>query len=480
MYEKFYNLTEEPFRLSPNSRFCYRHATYKKAFAYMQYALHRGEGFVMVTGQPGTGKTTLINELTSSMSQSDTEFANLSSTQLEGDDLLRMVAFNFGLEAQHTNKATLLHQLESFFRKTHDAGRRPLLIIDEAQGLSRTALEELRLMTNLQQRNQPLLQIFLVGQEELRELVLSPQLEQLHQRIVAACHLEPLGEDETEHFIKHRLVQVNWRNDPSFDRAIYPLIHQFSLGIPRWINLICSRLMLHGMVEEKHRLGLQDIQTVLQGLMEEQLLPTRLYTGQAQLLQEIAEAPGVEESARDTGATAELPAFRFDAAPAFDDGPAPIEEEQGEPAGEPETAEATETVALAPETETEAADAAFGPVKSSAVLLYTQLQPLLVGQPEDRKIGIFLDFIDGREVEGVRISLPREERERLQALGPGTWFRTEHGSLDIADVSDDIVEIMGLVTWMKRCQPDLETEQLETLGLLFKFMQSERSPDALS
>lgn len=114
------------------------------------------------------------------------------------------------------------------------------------------------------------------------------------------------------------------------------------------------------------------------------------------------------------------------------------------------------------------------------MLLYTQLQPLLVGQPEDRKIGIFLDFIDGREIEGVRISLPREERERLQALGPGTWFRTEHGSLDIADVSDDIIEIMGLVTWMKRCQPDLETEQLETLGLLFKFMQSERSPETLS
>ena len=273
MYEDYYKLTEEPFRLSPNARFCYRHPSYKKAKAYMQYALHRGEGFVMVTGQPGTGKSTLIDDLTCDLQDDNTFFANLSCTQIEADDLLRLVLLNFDLEAEHSTKAILLHDLERFLHTLRRDGKRALLIIDEAQDLPSSALEELRLLTNLQQDNIPLLQIFLVGQDELRRTVLSPGLKQLHQRIVAACHMEPLGVDTTEEYVKHRLKQVGWKNDPSFSNEVFSYIHRFSNGIPRLINLICGRLLLHGMVEELHEIGVTDIREVIEALTEEQLLP---------------------------------------------------------------------------------------------------------------------------------------------------------------------------------------------------------------
>ena len=280
MYEEFYSLKEEPFRLSPDARLCYRHPSYKKAKAYMQYALHRGEGFVMVTGSPGTGKSTLIEDLILDLSDGNTVFANLACTQIEADDLLRLVVLRFGLDGRIEHKALILHDLENYLLRLRSEGKRPLLIIDEAQDLSPNALEELRLLTNLQQNNLPLLQIFLVGQEELRQTVLSPGLSQLHQRIVAACHLEPLTLEFTEEYVKHRLTQVGWQNDPIFDESIWGYVHKFSGGIPRLINTICGRLLLQGMVEEKHAMGEDDIREVIESLSQEQLLPVARNVGQ--------------------------------------------------------------------------------------------------------------------------------------------------------------------------------------------------------
>jgi general secretion pathway protein A len=273
MYDAFYQFREEPFRLSPDARHSFLHGSYKKAKAYMRYALHRGEGFVMVTGRPGTGKTTLINDLTADLRQHGGLFAALSSTQIEADDLLRLTLLKFGLDGEVAHKSQLIHQFEQFLKALHTEGRRPLLIIDEAQDLSRNALEELRLLTNLQQDNQPLLQVFLVGQEELKQTILNRNLEQLHQRIVAACHLSPLDVENTEEYIKHRLHHVGWDNDPELDPAIFALIHDSSQGIPRVVNQICSRLLLHGMVEEKHHLDTSDVEEVIASLREEQLLP---------------------------------------------------------------------------------------------------------------------------------------------------------------------------------------------------------------
>jgi putative secretion ATPase (PEP-CTERM system associated) len=276
MYEAFYGFKQEPFRLSPDSDMCFAHASYKKARSYMQYALQRREGFVMVTGRPGTGKSTLVADMAAELVSQGHVFASLTCTQVEADDLLRLVVLKFGLRAPDDSKANLINDLESYFLRLHREGRRPVLIIDEAQDLPASALEELRLLTNMQVDNQPLLQIFLVGQEELRATVTQPGLEQLHQRIVAACHLRPLEVEATEAYIKHRLERVGWQGDPALEDAIFPLIHEFSLGIPRLINQVCSRLLLQGMVEEKHQLGVADVESVLEDLGEEQLrIPAR-------------------------------------------------------------------------------------------------------------------------------------------------------------------------------------------------------------
>ncbi|MEH6571406.1 MAG: AAA family ATPase [Halioglobus sp.] len=271
MYEYFYNLQADPFRLSPDHRFCYEHKGYAKARAYMTYAFMRAEGFVMVTGRPGTGKTTLIADLIQSLAGDKVTTANLVCTQLQADDLLKTVAYSFGVGTAGVDKAELLQRLYVIFHKWHRDGGRALLIVDEAQDLSITAVEELRLLTNIQVDGQPLLQIFLLGQPELRDLILSPQMEQVHQRIVAASHLEALELEETEAYVRHRLEAVGWQGDPALSKAIFPLIYKFSEGIPRRINLICSRLFLHGGVEQRHEIGVQDLRVVVAELQGENL-----------------------------------------------------------------------------------------------------------------------------------------------------------------------------------------------------------------
>ena len=271
MYEVFYKLTAEPFRLSPDHRFCYDHKGFAKARAYMAYAFMRAEGFVMITGRPGTGKTTLIGDMIESLADENVTTANLVCTQLHADDLLKMVAYSFGISPTIVEKGELLQALQALLHRWHREGRRALLIVDEAQDLSTSAMEELRLLTNIQHNGNPLLQIFLLGQPELRELILSPELEQVHQRIVAASHLESLQCEDTEAYIRHRLEKVGWQGNPALSRVIFPLIHKFSEGIPRRINLICSRLFLHGAVEQRDRIGVKDMRDVILELQSESL-----------------------------------------------------------------------------------------------------------------------------------------------------------------------------------------------------------------
>lgn len=278
MYDRFYGFTEEPFRLSPDHHFAYHHRGYKKSRAYMAYAFMRAEGFVMVTGRPGTGKTTLIGALMDDLAPERAQVANLVCSQLQADDLLSMVAHEFGVDLEVQNKGLQLQYLSRQLQKWHREGRRALLIVDEAQDLSISAMEELRLLTNIQVSGKPLLQIFLLGQPELRELILRPEMEQVHQRIVAASHLLPLEPDETEAYIRHRLFAAGWKGDPALSNAVYPLISKFSEGIPRRINLICSRLMLHGSVEELHRIGALDVGEVVKELQGESLAAGSVFT----------------------------------------------------------------------------------------------------------------------------------------------------------------------------------------------------------
>ncbi len=239
----------------------------------MRHALHRAEGFIMITGRPGTGKTTLIHDLLRSLKPDQALVANLVTTQMTADDLIRLVAYSYNLDPEGADKVDVLIRLVHFLKKQHQQGRRPLLIVDEAQGMAEGALEELRLLTNIQSGGQQLLQIFLVGQEQLRDVVNAPSMEQLHQRMIAATHLDPLDCEDTEAYIKHRLRRVAWTGDPLISKEAYAMIQQHSQGIPRQINQICSRLFLHGSIEEKHRLGLADLRVVIDELREELLLP---------------------------------------------------------------------------------------------------------------------------------------------------------------------------------------------------------------
>ena len=274
MYQALYQLKADPFRLSPDHAFCFRYPSFTKAKAYMRYALNAAEGFVMVTGRPGMGKTTLISDLLSDLANADDYLTGmLVNTQLEATALLRMVAYEFGLQVQDQDKATVLQKLNQFFIQVSQSKRRPLLVVDEAQNLKLEALEELRLLTNLQFEGRPLLQIFLVGQQELRDKLQDVRLEQLRQRITAACHLDPLTVEQTTAYIIHRLRVVGWTGVPKVTAATFQIIQQVSQGIPRRINQFCSRLLLHGALEEKLQLTPEDAKLVVRELDEEHLSP---------------------------------------------------------------------------------------------------------------------------------------------------------------------------------------------------------------
>src|SRR5262245_23460072 len=205
MYEAFYKLSGKPFQLNPDPSFFFASRGHKRAMSYLQYGMHQGEGFIVITGEIGAGKTTLIHGLLEQIDPKRLVAAQLVSTQLDADDLLRAVATAFGLPASTADKARLLAELEAFLVSLVPQRKRALLIVDEAQNLSGRAVEELRMLSNFQLGNQGLLQSFLVGQPELRTLMQLPQMQQLRQRVTASYHLGPMDRSETQAYVEHRL-----------------------------------------------------------------------------------------------------------------------------------------------------------------------------------------------------------------------------------------------------------------------------------
>lgn len=275
MYEQFYHLASEPFRLSPDYHFCYRYSHFATVRRYLELALHRGEGVMMITGEPGTGKTTLVDDLLGSVEEQRIQVARMAGTRMELPDLLRTVAFAVGFETRSRESSGILAEITAQLRSLDRSGKRALLVIDEAQHLDVPALQELHRLGLLRQGARSLLQLLLVGQPALRQLMQSRGLEEVAEAVVAASELRPLDSRDTRAYVDHRLKTAGWRDDPQISRPVYDIIHAFSGGIPRSINLICSRLLLYGCVQQRHQIRVADAREVVGELREEQLYIVR-------------------------------------------------------------------------------------------------------------------------------------------------------------------------------------------------------------
>jgi putative secretion ATPase (PEP-CTERM system associated) len=253
VYEKFYNFSGIPFLLTPDSRFFFGSSGHSRAIAHLVYGLAQEEGFIVITGEVGAGKTTLVEQLWKQLDRQTYFIARIVTTQVSPDDLLRLVMDNFGIgDTPGLDKATLLRRFEFMVQEQRRAGRRCLLVVDEVQNLPLAALEELRMLSNITVDGHASLQTILLGQPQFRPVLASRDAEQLRQRVLASYHLGPLTEAETRSYIDHRLKMVGWNDDPHWADDAYEAVYHHTGGIPRRINTLCSRILLYGSLEEAH------------------------------------------------------------------------------------------------------------------------------------------------------------------------------------------------------------------------------------
>ncbi|MDH4393705.1 MAG: XrtA-associated ATPase [Aquabacterium sp.] len=279
MYESFYGLTNKPFQLNPDPNFYFGSKQHRRAKAYLDYGVSRNEGFIVITGEIGAGKTTLLRALIDGLHGSNVVVGHLVTTQLGAEDTLRMVGASFGFKVKDVPKSELLITLEAFLISQTTKGKRCLLIVDEAQNLTPRAVEELRMLSNFQFGNQALMQSFLVGQPEFREILQRPEMEQFRQRVAATCHIGPMDLDETRHYIEHRLKCAGSTGKPGFTPEAFEAIFKASGGIPRRINSVCDRVLLAGFLAGKTHLEQSDVDEVVKEFAQEAAVPARRPVG---------------------------------------------------------------------------------------------------------------------------------------------------------------------------------------------------------
>jgi len=271
LYAEFYGLRAEPFLLTPDHQFFFESAGHVQAMAHLTYGLSRGEGFIVITGDVGAGKTTVVKKLCATLNSQQIIAAHVVTTQLAGLDLLRMVAAAFGIKDQANDKTGVLVQLQQFFEQTHRARKRALLIVDEGQNLTAEGLEELRMLSNFQIGSHAPFQCFLLGQPQFRKLLAGPDLEQLRQRIIASYHLGPMSLEECGEYLRHRMALVGWKGDPVFEPDAVAAIFKHTHGVPRRINTLCSRILLLGYLESLHSFTADDVEQVVAELIDDGL-----------------------------------------------------------------------------------------------------------------------------------------------------------------------------------------------------------------
>jgi general secretion pathway protein A len=269
MYQSFYNFHNKPFQLTPDPAMLFPSKGHKRAMSYLLYGLEQGEGFVMITGAVGTGKTLLIQKLFEELAHRDIAMAGIASANLDGEDILPAVASAFKLPYEGRGKEALLQDTRQHLIAMRERHSHALLVVDEAQTLTSAALEMLRILSNLEVNGRALLQVFLIGQAELQRTIVDNRMEQLRQRIIASHKLEPMGPEECREYILHRLRAVGWNHDPELAPEIFAGVYQAGRGIPRKVNLIMDRLLLHGYLEELHSLDQTALKVVLDEIREE-------------------------------------------------------------------------------------------------------------------------------------------------------------------------------------------------------------------
>lgn len=265
MFDQFYGLNGRPFQLTPDPAFYFQSLTHRKALSYLSYGLNQGEGFVVITGEVGAGKSTLVAYLMQTIDRSRLTAAQIVTSKLDGEELIRLVALAFGLPVEGRDKAIALGAIEAFLHEEARAGRRCLLVVDESQNLGLEALEELRMLSNFQLGAHPLLQTLLLGQPEFRDMIHDhPRLEQLRQRVIAAHHLAAMEPGEVQTYVEHRLKRVGWQGRPAFETGLFERLYEVSEGVPRRINQICNRLLLLGAVEQRDSLDVELLEQVIE------------------------------------------------------------------------------------------------------------------------------------------------------------------------------------------------------------------------
>lgn len=275
MYEAFYGLIGKPFQLNPDPSFYFSSKQHQRARAYLEYGVMCCEGFIVITGEVGAGKTTIVRGLLENLDSERVVAAQLVSTQLGAEDTLRLVGAAFGIHVHGVPKGDLLMALEAFFVTQTLQGKRCLLVVDEAQNLQPQAVEELRMLSNFQNGQDALLQTFLVGQPEFREILQSPGMLQLRQRVIATCHLGPLDSDETRGYILHRLKCAGSNEKPTFEDEVFDGIYRFTGGIPRRINTLMDRVLLQGFLSDRTHIDLELVNEIIHEVQSEMQVPPK-------------------------------------------------------------------------------------------------------------------------------------------------------------------------------------------------------------
>lgn len=263
MYNQFFGFQKTPFDIVPNPDLLFMSQRHKVALDHLEFGLMSGAGFILLTGEIGTGKTTLIRNLIRRSIAMDTEIALVFQTNVSADQLLSMLLTEFELPTKPGDKPGALDVLNNFFLETYRLGRKVLIIVDEAQNLSFEALEELRMLSNLQSDDQMLLQIMLVGQPELKQKLMDPKLAQFAQRISVNYHLTGLSPEETYQYITYRLAKVGAASE-IFSPDVVALLHQASGGVPRAINVLCAGALLYAYADERQQVTEEDVAQVVE------------------------------------------------------------------------------------------------------------------------------------------------------------------------------------------------------------------------